>query len=390
MIVLEEAYKIVMDSVQLVETERINFTCSLDRVLAEDIFSDIDMPPFDKSAMDGYACKMADIHQELEVVEIIPAGKKPEKEIQTGECAQIMTGAMLPKGADCVLMVEHIEKTTDKHIKYLKEKTKDNICYKAEDVQSGQKVIDKGSLIKPQQIAILASVGATEIEVYKKPRVGVISTGDEIVEPYEKPGSSKIRNSNGYQLVSQIERMNCQAVYVGIAPDNETDTYNTIMKALSENDVVLLSGGVSMGEFDFVPYIMTKAGIDIQFQKIAVQPGKPTTFGIKDKKRVFGLPGNPVSSYIQFELLVKPMLYEMMGLSFSPLNIQMPMGQDHFRKRDERMSWYPVQLKNGQVFPVSYHGSAHIHGLENADGMSYFPIGQKELKKGEQVHVRLI
>ncbi len=391
MILLEEAYKIVMDSVELMKTEKINFTNSLGLILANDIFSDIDMPPFDKSAMDGYACKMTDINQELQVIEVIPAGKSPEKEIQSGECAQIMTGAMIPNGADCVLMVEHTEKTADNRIKYLKEKTKDNICYKAEDVQTGQKVIEKGTLIKPQHIAILASVGATEIEVYQKPKVGVISTGDEIVEPHVKPGPSKIRNSNGYQLFSQIERCNAIANYVGIASDNEEDTYHVIMKAMEENDVILLSGGVSMGEFDFVPYIMQKAGIDIKFQKIAVQPGKPTTFGTKESKRIFGLPGNPVSSYIQFELLVRPLLAEMMGHTFNPLQISMEMGIDHSRKRSERMSWYPITIAdNGTVIPASYHGSAHIHGLESADGISFFPIGKAEIKKGEKVHVRLI
>ncbi|MBT6837105.1 MAG: molybdopterin molybdotransferase MoeA [Bacteroidetes bacterium] len=391
MILLEEAYKIVMDSVELMKTEKINFTNSLGLILANDIFSDIDMPPFDKSAMDGYACKMTDINQELEVIEVIPAGKSPKKEIKQGECAQIMTGAMIPNGADCVLMVEHTEKTADNRIKYLKEKTKDNICYKAEDVQTGQKVIEKGTLIKPQHIAILASVGATEIEVYQKPKVGVISTGDEIVEPHVKPGPSKIRNSNGYQLFSQIERCNAIANYVGIASDNEEDTYHVIMKAMEENDVILLSGGVSMGEFDFVPYIMQKAGIDIKFQKIAVQPGKPTTFGIKESKRIFGLPGNPISSYIQFELLVRPLLAEMMGHTFNPLQISMEMGIDHSRKRSERMSWYPITIAdNGTVIPASYHGSAHIHGLESADGISFFPIGKAEIKKGEKVHVRLI
>ena len=391
MILLEEAYKIVMDSVELMKTEKINFTNSLGLILANDIFSDIDMPPFDKSAMDGYACKMTDINQELEVIEVIPAGKSPKKEIKQGECAQIMTGAMIPNGADCVVMVEHTEKTAENRIKYLKEKTKDNICYKAEDVQTGQKVIEKGTLIKPQHIAILASVGATEIEVYQKPKVGVISTGDEIVEPHVKPGPSKIRNSNGYQLFSQIERCNAIANYVGIASDNEEDTYHVIMKAMEENDVILLSGGVSMGEFDFVPYIMQKAGIDIKFQKIAVQPGKPTTFGTKESKRIFGLPGNPVSSYIQFELLVRPLLAEMMGHTFNPLQISMEMGIDHSRKRSERMSWYPITIAdNGTVIPASYHGSAHIHGLESADGISFFPIGKAEIKKGEKVHVRLI
>ncbi|MBL6963555.1 MAG: molybdopterin molybdotransferase MoeA [Bacteroidetes bacterium] len=391
MISLEKAYKIVMDSVELMKTENVNFTKSLGRVLADDVFSDIDMPPFDKSAMDGYACKIADIRKVLEVVDIISAGTIPAREIKPGQCAQIMTGAMLPKGADCVLMVEYIEKLDGNKIRYLNEKTKGNICFRGEDVQAGQLVIPRGTLIKPQHVAILASVGATEIEVYGLPKVGVISTGDEIVEPLEKPGISKIRNSNGYQLVSQIERCGLLANYMGIVSDDEKATYDIILKGLDENDVLLLSGGVSMGEFDFVPYIMEKAGIDIKFQEIAVQPGKPTTFGTITSKRIFGLPGNPVSSYIQFELLVKPMLLEMMGNSFRPTELQMEMGVDHSRKWVNRMAWFPIKITHeGTIIPVTFHGSAHIHSLKDADGISFFPIGKVEFKKGEKVHVRLI
>jgi len=180
------------------------------------------------------------------------------------------------------------------------------------------------------------------------------------------------------------------AICCGIAKDTEEDTYNIVTKALSENDVVLLSGGVSMGEFDFVPGVLMRAGIEILFDSLAVKPGKPTTFGVAEKKRCFGLPGNPVSSFIQFELLVKPLLYGMMGINNMEKDILMPMAEDYHRKRASRKAYMPVVIENGLVKPIEYHGSAHVHALSFADGLISIPIGVECLKKGEMVDVRQI
>jgi molybdopterin molybdotransferase len=393
MITFEEALKVVLDSVKgSPHTEKVVFTDSLDRVLAQDVYSDVNMPPFNKSAMDGFACRKEDITNELEIIEVLPAGKVPERQIGPNQCIKIMTGAMIPDGANCVLMVEHTEETEDGKIRFLKESTKSNICYFAEDIKSGEFVLGEGVKIKPQHIAVLASVGCTKPEVSVKPKVAILSTGDELVEPEKYPGKSQIRNSNGYQLIAQVERAGGKSDYMGIVEDSEEATYKAIEKALENNDIVLLTGGVSMGDFDFVPDIMIQLGIDIKFQKIAVQPGKPTTFGTtENNKFVFGLPGNPVSSYTQFELLVRPLMDKMMGHRSPESMLKLEMGTDYTRKRTERKSFIPVYIdKDGKVYPVEYHGSAHIHSYVFADAMIYIEQEISKLNKGEIVDVRQI
>lgn len=390
MIKLDEALHIILEQHVKVETETIDFLESLGRVLAEDVKSDMEMPPFDKTAVDGFACRSQDLNETLDVIEIIPAGKVPQKKIGPNQCAKIMTGAKIPEGADTVIMVEDVqEKGTQ--VKFLKDKTKNNICFQGEDVKVGAVVLNKGVLIEPQHIAVMASVGYTKVLVYKQPKIGIISTGDELVEPVSKPGLGQIRNSNGYQLIAQVKKAGAIANYMGIAEDSEEATFKTISKALDENDIVLLTGGVSMGDFDFVPRVMRDCGVDIKFQKMAVQPGKPTTFGVHANAFIFGLPGNPVSSFMQFELVVKPLIYKMMGTAYKPISIRLPMGREFNRKRAERMAWFPVKITDdAKVVPVEYHGSAHIYALHTADAIVPIHIGEKQIKEGELVDVRQI
>ena len=391
MIEFQKAYEIVISSFQTLGVERVDFIDSIGCVLAEDIISDIDMPPFDKSAMDGYACRLADLNLDLDVIELIPAGKAPSKTISTGECAKIMTGAMVPEGADCVIMIEETQEIAKNKIRFTGTTTKPNITFRAVDVQKGDTVLKCGTLLQAQHIAVLASVGAVKPSVYKKPTVGVISTGDELVEPQDQPSISQIRNSNGFQIIAQIKKMNANPVYFGIAKDTQESTKNIIEKAIAQCDVIILSGGVSMGDFDYVPEVLKNAGVDILFDSIAVQPGKPTTFGRSGNKFFFGLPGNPVSSFNQFELLAKPLIYRMMGYEFNPLTVRLPMGIAYNREKASRLSWIPVVISDqGTVLPVDYHGSAHIYALSSAHGIVPIAIGQTELKKGELVDVRQI
>lgn len=389
MINFEEAYDIVINSVTVLNTEHIPYSESVNRILAEDVRSDIEMPPFDKSAVDGFACRKVDLDMTLEIIEVVQAGQTPLKKIKKGLCTKIMTGAPVPEGADTIVMVEHTSVNDDK-VRVVKKGHKSNISFKAEDVKEGQTVLKKGILIKPQHIAIFASVGYTNVSVYKRAKVGIISTGDELVEPHEKPGKSKIRNSNGHQLMAQVKAIGAKAVNYGIAKDTYEDTYDLVIKALSENDIILLTGGVSVGEFDFVPKVLEEAGITLLFDSIAVTPGKPTTFGKSENKFCFGLPGNPVSSFVQFELLTKPFLYGMMGYKYKLKEINLPMAADLSRKRTIRKAFIPVHIINGEIKPVEYHGSAHIHALSTADGLISFPIGTEKFKKGEIIHVRQI
>jgi len=393
MISFEEALtKIFEVRLPAINFEKINFITGLQRVLAENILFDMDMPPFDKSAMDGYACRKQDIFTEMEVIELIPAGKFPEKAIIKGQCSKIMTGAPIPTGADCVIMVEHTEELPDHKIKFLKDSTKTNITFKASDAKKGELVISKGTLIKPQHIAVLATTGYPEILVYKKPTIGIFSTGDELVEPHLKPEPSQIRNSNAYQLLSQVKTLGIDAVYYGIVKDQPELLYNMISKSISENDITILTGGVSMGDYDYVPKIFDQLGLHTLFDRIAIQPGRPSTFAINGSgKFCFGLPGNPVSSFLQFELLIKPLIYRFMGHIYEPKNLFLPLGADFERKKSEKLSLIPVKFNDkSEVFPVEYHGSGHINALIGADGVIFIPKGLTNLSKGDLVNVRQI
>jgi molybdopterin molybdotransferase len=389
MITFENAYEIVSNSARILGIEEVDLLATIGRVIAQDVVSDINMPPFDKSAVDGYACKRNDFNSNnrLEILEIIKAGQNPEKEVVNGYCSKIMTGAMLPIGAEIIVMVEDTE-IIDNRVHFLKDKTAANICYIAEDIKKNDIVLKKGSYIKPQHIAVLASVGAFKTLVFKQPKVGIISTGDELVEPTVLPTGSKIRNSNAWQLMAQVQNAGGIPDYIGIASDNKTSTYDKITAAFATNDIVILTGGVSMGDFDYVPEIMQEIGVKILFRSIAVQPGRPTVFGIKDDKYIFGLPGNPVSSFVQFEILVKHLIQKLQNADNKAVDIILPLGADINRKKTERKSFIPVNIKEGKLFPVDYHGSAHIHSYIFADGIIAIEKGILSLKKGEFVNVR--
>lgn len=391
MIKFEEALVIVMKSVFETESEIIPFIGSTGRILAEDISSDIDMPPFNKSAVDGYACKIADLRNDLEVIEVIAAGKEPVTEPGKNQCSKIMTGAIVPRGCDIVIMAEDSEKLTSGKIRFTGKSLKINIAIKGEDVKTGDVVLKQGNLIKPQDIAVMASVGHINVLVKKKPMVGILSTGDELVEPSAFPGKSKIRNSNAYQLLAQVERAGGTGRYYGIAPDAEDITFKMVQNTIEENDIVLITGGVSVGDFDFVPSVLEKAGVKILFNQVNVQPGKPTTFGVHSKALVFGLPGNPVSSFIQFETLVRPLLNKMMGNYRDPSDYKLPMAIRYERRSVNRMGWIPVYITgNNEVMPVDFHGSAHISALSGSDGIFAMGSGIKSVEKGEIVSVRQI
>lgn len=391
MISFEEALKVVMGSAFETENEVISFSDSAGRILNEKVISDMEMPPFNRSAVDGFACHRRDLNNELEIVEVIAAGQVPSKPVGENQCSNIMTGAIVPDGCDIVIMIEDTEVLASGKIIYFGKGKKRNISLKGEDLKSGDVVLNAGILIKPQDIAVMASVGHTRVCVKKMPLIGIISTGDELVEPSVIPDFSKIRNSNAYQLLAQVSRAGGSGKYFGIAPDNEDVTLVILQKAINESDIVLLTGGVSMGDFDFVPSVLERAGVKILFDQVNVQPGKPTTFGVHPKTVVFGLPGNPVSSFVQFETLVRPFINKMMGYAWKPFVQNLPMAVSYERKSSVRMGWVPVRInENMEVLPVEYHGSAHISALPDADGIFAINAGTKSIKKGETVSVRQI
>ncbi|MFB0555577.1 MAG: gephyrin-like molybdotransferase Glp [Phycisphaerae bacterium] len=401
MLPFEKALKTVLDSARRLGSERVDITRAVNRILAEDVKSDIDMPPFDKATRDGYACRRKDLANELTIIETIQAGTSPQRAIEPNQCSKIMTGAAVPQGADCVIMVEFTrapaagagftKNPTANTVRFIGENTPDHICLKGEDVRAGEVVLHKGNRIRPQHIAVLASVGCTQPVVSKRPRVAVFATGDELVQPASRPGPSQIRNSNVFQLVAQIESMGAVAKNYGIAKDTDDAIDKMFKEAVDESDVVIVSGGVSVGDFDLVPGVFKRNNIDLLFEKVAVKPGKPTVFGVSEKVYCFGLPGNPVSTFVQFELLVKPFLCKLMGHDYKHPVSQIPLGESLRRKNTERQSWIPVVITDaGTLKPVEYHGSAHINALCIADGLVSIGVGVAEIEKGTIVPVRLI
>ncbi len=386
---IDKALEIIKESVVPLETEQIDFIKSIQRVLAEPVFSDVDFPPFNRSTMDGYACRKSDIKQPLFVIEEIPAGKSPSKTIAEGQCSKIMTGAEVPEGADTVIIKEEVTILGDQKILFNGKKSHSNISVKGEDVRTGDKLLGVGVLIKPEHLALFAGVGKTKIRVYKKPSVGIITTGSEIIEPGQIPGRGKIRNSNGPQLIGQILALGLEASDFGIVTDLKEKIKEKIKSALQENDLVIISGGISVGDYDYVPQILKELDFNFLFTHISSKPGKHTILAKKENKYILGLPGNPVSAFVQFEILGKSLIYKLMGNDFKSVKFLVRLS-DHFeRGKADRSEIIPVKMnQNGEVEFLPYHGSAHIHALAYADALMEIPLGVKKINKGESVNVR--
>lgn len=393
MIPLSEALQSLLNSVTTREKEQINFTQSLHRVLACDVFSDIDLPPFNKSAMDGFACRMADLAGPLAVVEHIPAGVMPTKTIRKGECAKIMTGGVVPQGADCVIVVEQVEYVDVNAIRFLNRHTSTNICAQGEDVRRGDLVLGAGTEIEPQHIAVLASVGAVNPWVYRKPLVAVWSTGTELVEPHCTPSASQIRNSNSYQLIAQCKRLGIDAHNAGMVADNKLQMARQLTGLLSQTDVVLITGGVSMGDHDYIPEVIQSMPCDLLFQNILIKPGKRALAAKlhHGQKWIIGLPGNPVSSFVLFEILVAPFLRSIEAKAHNGHTLCLPIDAPYRRKEADKQVFVPALITpQGTVRLTDYNGSAHIHAYTQCTHMMEIPIGCAELHKGDKVLVRQI
>lgn len=389
MIPFEEANQIIRNAISPLGTETVLLADSLNRVLAEDIVSDINLPPFNKAAMDGFACRKADLPGPLKIVDEIPAGKFPTVEIGEGQCARIMTGAPVPVGADTVFMVEYHEIKPDGSIIFTRDNTAKNICLIGEDVKQGDVVLSKGTLIQPQEIAILASAGKTYVDVYRRPIVGVLSTGSELVEPNISPAAGQIRNSNGHQMVAQLKRMGMVAEYFGIVHDSQDELRKAIHSSQKMTDVLFISGGVSVGDYDFVPLVLQELDFEILITSIATKPGKHTLFARKEGKYVLGFPGNPVSSFVQLETVGRELLFNLMGNQPKSLTFKCVILDDYHRKRADRLEFLPVQItETGKVKLLPYNGSAHIHALSKANALMEIPIGINYIEQGDFVNVR--
>ena len=389
MITVEEARAILRAAAVRTHTEPVRLERTLGRVLARDAVSRIFMPPFDKSAMDGYALSADDPAGRFRVGEMIPAGAVPARPLRKGECAKIMTGGMLPRGADAVVRKEWTAEE-DGWMRIVKPDDASNVCRKGEDVRPGDVVLKRGARIRPQEIGILASLGLDTITAYVPPSVAVIATGSEIVEPGRPLGKGCIYDSNSYSLAAQVAETGAAVKIRRRAADRPALIRKAIADALDRCDLVLVSGGVSAGDLDFVPGILRELGVTLHFEQIAVQPGKPTVFGTRRGKIIFGVPGNPVSTFVIFEVFIKPVLLRMMGLEEEPRFVRAAMEKDLVRRRTERAAFVPVRVRGDAMIQLDYHGSAHIHALGRADGLLYIPRGRAGYAAGSRVDVRLI
>ncbi|MDB4349322.1 molybdopterin molybdotransferase MoeA [Omnitrophica bacterium] len=398
MLEFESALNKVLESAGIVGIEEVPLDKAMGSLLAEDIKAGFDMPPFNKSAMDGYAVCSSDlkrVSRELRCMGVVKPGRPFKKVIKDGECAKIMTGSPLPEGTDSVVMVEFTKMSKRPGwVKIMRTaKRWENVCFKGEDIKKGSVVLRRGDSIMGPEIAISAALGRRKLEVYRRPRLAVLNTGDEIVEPGKRLTKEKIYNSNGPMLLSLLSLMDIEAEYLGIARDKERRLEELILKGL-KSDIFLLSGGVSMGEFDLVPKVLKRCGVKKVFHKVKIKPGKPVFFGTRGNRLVFGVPGNPVSTYLTFLILIKPAIEKMMG-RMPYQNINEGVLQEGFRQRyTERKHFVPVKASGEKgrirILPVKgYHGSADIASLSLANAFMVVESKVSFLKKGSRVKIIL-
>jgi molybdopterin molybdotransferase len=400
MIRVEEALNHILNSISPLDLEKTDILNALGRVIGEDIYSDRNIPPKDNSAMDGYALKSedtkgasADAPAVVETIEDIPAGHPSQKTIGPGQAARIMTGAFVPEGADTVVKVEDTEHDGNRVRIFVESPKGENIRYSGEDVKVGDLVISKGKIVGPAEVGMLASLGRSFIKVYQKPLVAIIATGDEIADIDEDTSGGKIISSNSYSLHAQVRECGALPLQTGIAKDRE-ESLMAAFRAALRADVIISSGGVSVGDYDFVKDVMAEMGTNIEFWQVAQRPGKPLAFGTMEGKLVFGLPGNPVSSMITFEEYVRPALLKMMGREeIFRRTITATLMEDIKKKSGLKHFIRALVRKEGERFTVSTtgeQGSGILKSMVLANGIIVLPENRTSVKKGEEVTVQLI
>ena len=362
MISVEEATRKLLAKVKPLKAEEVPVLKSLGRVLREDIKSPFPIPQFNKSAMDGYAVRSVDVEgasegcpMELKVLEDVPAGMVGKHRLGKGTATRIMTGAPVPLGADAVVMVEYTKRTGD-GVRILKSVSKGtHIAPAGEDVKKGQRVLQAGTVIRSAEMGMIAATGRNKVKVGTRPRVAVLSTGSEVVAPGKKRKSGQIFDSNGYSLTGLATARGATARFLGIAPDRKGALERKIERAV-DFDVLLLSGGVSVGDYDLVQDILLGLGTKRIFWKVRMKPGKPSFAGIQGKRFILGLPGNPVSCMVTFELLVRPLLDVMLGRKEAGLRRGRACLTVGMRLKPERRKFLRgrVQEMDGRLFVQLY------------------------------------
>jgi molybdopterin molybdotransferase len=398
MISVEEALNILLSNLPERKVEQIPFGSALGRILAEDLTATADIPPFYRSAIDGYAVIASDVKNapvELKVIGESRAGGEIPGTLMAGEAMAIMTGAPVPDGSDSIQMIEQCEVSADKKkVTILKSvKPRENIAPKGSEAKAGDVVLPAGHRIGPAEIAVMATFGYTEAKVYAKPSVAFFATGDELVEYDQTPETGRIRNSNAHCLASQLRYMDIEADYLGIVRDDREELRRKMLMGL-ERDVLIITGGVSMGEYDFVRNVFEDLEIEILFNKVAIKPGKPTVFARRGDKLVFGLPGNPISALVTFECFVRPTLGRMCGMTRPELPRMKGELLADMRQTPGRMAFMPAwvfwQEDGWKVEPLRWKSSADIIGFTRANATFVFPKDRDVLRQGETVEIMLL
>jgi len=384
----DAALKILEDFEFTPPVEVVPIDKALGRVLAEVVHARVDSPPFSKAAMDGYALRASDGSERFQILEMIAAGDVPKNKIGPGQCSKIMTGAMMPEGADKIVRVE-FTRESEGWMRVTEPEPYANIIVRGENLRAGDPLLDP-KVLRAQDIGVLASQGYASVSVSAVPVVGVITTGSELRSAGQQLEVGEIYNSNGPQLCAQVQAMGARWRNYGVVPDDPKQLAGAIDRALGDCDVLLLSGGVSMGDLDFVPGVLKNLGAQVVFHKLAVKPGKPTLFARKERSFVFGLPGNPVSTFIIFEVFVKLFLYRWMGITGKPRVVSGTLAEAIKRRDVQRLEYRPVRLEGSRIIPLSYHGSSHLSALREAEGLIRIEIGTTRIEEGSELNVRLL
>lgn len=398
MIAVREALELVLAQAQPGWSERVDLELALGRVLASPVVSDVESPPHDKSIVDGFALRAADLVSgvaELSIVEAIMAGMTPKRAIGPGEAARIMTGAPIPAGADCVVMIERTLPVNAGRVRIEDTALRagQNIVRRAAVMRAGDEVIAQGTTLRAIEIGLLAEIGQQQVKVAWQPTVAILSTGNELVPYNQVPGIGQIRNSNGPMLAAAVERAGGRYLDLGISRDDRAHLRTAIQEGL-DVDILLVSGGVSMGDLDLTPGLFRELGVEEVFHKVRLKPGKPLWFGVRHGERptlVFGLPGNPVSSLVCFELFARPAMRRFLGEAQCEPTRQVARLSKPFRQRGERDTYAPAfaawDAQGLAVTPLPSQGSGDLRALVAANALAIFPQGDCEYAAGECVEV---
>lgn len=385
---LEEALAQVRAAAWRLPSEQVPAAEALERHLAEAVYSDLDLPPFDRSMLDGFACRRADLPGPMPQAGYVVAGESADAPLPQGACARVMTGAPVPGEADFVFGIEQAVETPE-GVRFTGAPSKHgNIARRAEDVRAGDELLQPGTRLHPQHLAVLATVGRGTVAVARRPSVGVIATGSELVPVSQHPVGPQIRNSNSIQLAALARLSGAEVFDHGIIPDERDAQREALRAALQRHDLVLTSGGVSVGDRDFIPELLAELGLDIRLRKVDIQPGKPIVFGTRGDCAAFALAGNPLSSYVQFILLVRPFLAALQGGGQDPHRLRAPLAEPLQRANAARSLYCPVKLDaGGSVRPVTYHGSGHLTSYVDADALAIMPEGVASMVAGDAVEL---